>query len=162
MAESFGFLFTIIFAASAVLLVIVILLQPGKSGGGALGFGGPTSQTIFGASGGVTFLAKVTVWAAVFFMVSSMVLAYMSHSRSAIADKIKAEQTQTQKADVPAPAGDALPSSDAKQDQQPINVPLDGGQPIKLNLGGKQVDAIPMNPSDGGAPTPPPPPADKK
>lgn len=44
----------------SILLIIVVLLQPGKSGDLGSIFGGGTSESIFGSSGAVPFLVKVT------------------------------------------------------------------------------------------------------
>ena len=63
-------------------LILVVLLQAGRGGGAFLG-GGGGDQAVFGASGGATFLQKLTVGSAVMFMTLSMVLAYMSsHTES--------------------------------------------------------------------------------
>lgn len=60
----------------SVLLIITVLLQPGKGDIGSV-FGG-TTESIFGASGAVPFLTKVTRILAVLFMVSSLSLGYFS------------------------------------------------------------------------------------
>ncbi len=61
----------------SVLLVITVLLQPGKGGDLGSMFGG-TTESIFGASGAVPFLTKVTRVLAVLFMVTSLSLGYFS------------------------------------------------------------------------------------
>lgn len=58
-------------------LIVVILLQAGKGASMGAAFGGG-SQTVFGPRGGQTLLSKTTAIAAVLFMVSSMLLAYLS------------------------------------------------------------------------------------
>ncbi len=62
------------------LLILVVLLQPGK--GGDLGsiFGGGTSDSIFGSSGAVPFLSKVTRVLAVLFFMASLSLGYFAVS----------------------------------------------------------------------------------
>jgi len=60
----------------SILLIITVLLQPGKGDIGSV-FGG-TTESIFGASGAVPFLTKVTRILAVLFMVSSLSLGYFS------------------------------------------------------------------------------------
>ncbi len=57
------------------ILLIVVLLQQGKGGDMASAFGGGSSQTAFGARGGVTVLMKVTTICAVLFMVGALALA---------------------------------------------------------------------------------------
>lgn len=72
----------------SIFLIFVILLQPGKGdsmsalGGG--GGGGGATNTVFGGSGSVTFLAKVTEVCAVIFMVTSLTLAYRSSHSSSV------------------------------------------------------------------------------
>jgi preprotein translocase subunit SecG len=82
-------------------LVVVVLLQMGK--GAELGsvFGG-SSQSVFGSSGPGSFLEKVTVAAAVIFMVTSISLFYFSKT-SSIAGKISIEEKQEQTETTPAP-----------------------------------------------------------
>ncbi|MEM4408669.1 MAG: preprotein translocase subunit SecG [Candidatus Caldarchaeum sp.] len=60
-----------------ILITIVVLLQPGKSGDLGSIFGGST-QTIFGATGAVPFLAKLTRILALVFFVTSLSLSYLS------------------------------------------------------------------------------------
>lgn len=85
----------------SVLLIIVVLLQPGKSGDLGSIFGGGTSESIFGSSGAVPFLAKVTRGLAVLFMLTSLSLGYFaatSVSKSVVKDVGAAQVEQ------PAPA----------------------------------------------------------
>ncbi len=64
----------------SVLLIIVVLLQPGKSGDLGSIFGGGTSESIFGSSGAVPFLTKLTRGLAVLFMLTSLSLGYFAAS----------------------------------------------------------------------------------
>ncbi len=59
------------------LMIAAILLQAGKGAEIGAAFGG-SSQTVFGSRGPANFLSKVTVAAAVIFMVTSLTLAYLS------------------------------------------------------------------------------------
>lgn len=63
--------------AVSILLIITVLLQPGKGGDLGSMFGG-TTESIFGASGAVPFLTKVTRVLAVLFMITSLSLGYFS------------------------------------------------------------------------------------
>src|SRR2546421_8761480 len=65
----------------SVIMISVILLQAGKGAEIGAAFGG-SSQTIFGSRGPGTFLSKLTVAAAVLFMLTSLSLAVMSKQRS--------------------------------------------------------------------------------
>jgi len=62
----------------SVVLILIILLQPGKSGDLGSVFGGGTSESVFGASGAVPFLTKLTRLFAVVFFVTSLSLGYFS------------------------------------------------------------------------------------
>lgn len=59
------------------LMIAAILLQAGKGAEIGASFGG-SSQTVFGSRGPGTFLSKVTVGAAVIFMLTSLSLAFLS------------------------------------------------------------------------------------
>lgn len=59
---------------ACIFLIIVVLLQSGKGAEIGAVLGGAGSQTLFGGSGGATFLSKLTVWMAVIFMVTSLTL----------------------------------------------------------------------------------------
>jgi len=59
-------------------MMLSILLQAGRSAGLGAGFGG-SSQTLFGAGGGTTFLAKFTATTAIIFVITSVGLAKISN-----------------------------------------------------------------------------------
>jgi preprotein translocase subunit SecG len=63
------------------LMIAAILLQAGKGAEIGAAFGG-SSQTVFGSRGPGTFLSKVTVAAAIIFMVTSLGLAVLSKERT--------------------------------------------------------------------------------
>jgi len=58
-------------------LIIGILLQSGKGSDLGAAFGG-SSQTLFGSSGAVPFLNKVTAGVAIAFMITSLSLAFLA------------------------------------------------------------------------------------
>ena len=72
---------TVMHVFVSVLLVILVLLQQGKGADVGATFGG-SSQTLFGATGAATFLSKLTVGMAAAFMVTSLLLAYLSSHRA--------------------------------------------------------------------------------
>ena len=57
-------------------LILVVLLQQGK-GGGLGGLGGGATQ-VFGGRGAGNFMTRLTAVCAAIFMITSMVLAYIS------------------------------------------------------------------------------------
>ena len=72
-------LVTILHVLVCIFLMLTVLLQAGKGGGmGAAFGGGSTMGTVFGGSGAGNFLRRLTVAAAVIFMVTSMTLAWMA------------------------------------------------------------------------------------
>ena len=58
-------------------LIAIVLLQSGKGADMGAAFGG-SSQALFGGAGPASFLTRVTTAAAVVFMITSLVLAYVS------------------------------------------------------------------------------------
>ena len=62
-------------------LILIVLLQAGKGAEMGAAFGG-ASQTIFGSSGAMGFLSKLTTVAAVIFMITSLLLAFSSSQRA--------------------------------------------------------------------------------
>jgi preprotein translocase subunit SecG len=67
------YLFYGLFILSCVILVVTVLLQPGKSDAGAL-FSSSVSSTAFGPRGTQTLLSKITIGAAVGFMLFALIL----------------------------------------------------------------------------------------
>lgn len=57
-------------------LVLIVLLQGGKGADIGATFGAGSSQTVFGATGGQSFMGKLTTGAAIIFMLTSLFLAY--------------------------------------------------------------------------------------
>ncbi|MDT8442431.1 MAG: preprotein translocase subunit SecG [Desulfuromonadales bacterium] len=56
-------------------LIGVVLIQGGKGAEVGAAFGAGASNTVFGASGGQSFLGKMTTGAAIIFMLTSLALA---------------------------------------------------------------------------------------
>ena len=72
-------LVTILHVMVCIFLMLTVLLQAGKGGGMGAAFGGGSSMgTVFGGSGAGTFLRRLTVAAAVIFLFTSMILAWMA------------------------------------------------------------------------------------
>ena len=71
----------IIHVIVCLFLIGVVLLQQGKSADLAGAFGGQGSQTAFGPRGAANLLTRLTTWAAVIFMLTSIALTIaMSHT----------------------------------------------------------------------------------
>ncbi len=84
---------TVIHVVVCFLMIGAILLQAGKGAEIGAAFGG-SSQTVFGSRGPGTFLSKVTVAAAIIFMLTSLGLAVMSRDRSVSSTVIDLDKPQ--------------------------------------------------------------------
>ena len=87
------------------IMIGAILLQAGKGAEIGAAFGG-SSQTIFGSRGAATFLSKMTVGAAVIFMVTSLSLAFLSKERAGERSIMNSSAVET----APSPAAPVPPA----------------------------------------------------
>jgi preprotein translocase subunit SecG len=87
-------------------LILVVLLQTGKGAEIGAVFGG-SSSTIFGSSGAGSFLTRLTTGMAIVFMITSLMLGYLSGRRpsATIFDSRTPAPAQ------PAPAKEQSPSA---------------------------------------------------
>ncbi len=105
-----------------IALIMIVLLQTGKGADMGAAFGGGGSNTLFGATGASTFLSKLTTAAAVVFMLTSLILAYMATNRtsgSILEDRPAVEAPVT-------PTDGTQPESQATE-QQPAAQPQTAG-----------------------------------
>jgi preprotein translocase subunit SecG len=83
-------LLLIVHIVVCLFLVGVVLIQQGKSADLAGAFGGQGSQTAFGPRGAANLLTRLTTWAAIIFMLTSIaltvVLSHSSSNRSVLSD----------------------------------------------------------------------------
>ncbi len=98
-------------------LIIVVLLQAGKGAEMGATFGTGGSQSLFGVGGGATFLSKMTTVAAIIFMCSSLLLAYLSSrpSSTSIMPSTVKPGTVTPKQGVPVQGKPAVPAPAPQQ-----------------------------------------------
>lgn len=68
-------LVTLIHILACIGLIVIVLFQKGKGASMGAAFGG-SSQAVFGSSGAMTFLNKVTTFVAVIFMATSLILSF--------------------------------------------------------------------------------------
>jgi preprotein translocase subunit SecG len=88
-----------------LVLIGVVLLQQGKSADLAGAFGGQGSQTAFGPRGAANLLTKVTTWAAIIFMFTSIgltVLIQRSNGSRSVLSGMKVTHTTPVKPATPA------------------------------------------------------------
>ncbi|MFA6221734.1 MAG: preprotein translocase subunit SecG [Desulfomonilaceae bacterium] len=102
-----------------IALILIILLQTGKGADIGAVFGGGSNQTVFGSTGAATFLSKITVIAAVVFMVTSIVLTYFSGKAPAVQERsLMTEQSAPAGGPVVPPVGKESPG---KEQGPPVN-----------------------------------------
>lgn len=71
-------LVTVLHYIVCIIMIGVILMQAGKGADMGAAFGAGGSQTVFGARGPATFLNKLTIGAALIFLVTSLMLVQMA------------------------------------------------------------------------------------
>jgi preprotein translocase subunit SecG len=94
------YILTALFLISCITLIFAVLLQPGKTDAGAL-FTSSISSTAFGARGTQTILSKITIGAAICFMLSALLLAM-----PAIRGNVSVLNSSSTSETLPAPATD--------------------------------------------------------
>jgi len=112
---------TIFHLVVCIFLVIVVLLQHGKGADMGATFGG-ASNTVFGAGGATTVLSKITIGAAVVFMINCLALAYLSSS-GASKSLMEGEKGKVQVTPVASPAASASPAAAAAPTVVPTKAP---------------------------------------
>ncbi|SHI45184.1 protein translocase subunit secG [Malonomonas rubra DSM 5091] len=95
-----------------IALIIIVLLQMGKGAEAGASFGAGASNTVFGASGGGSFMGKVTAGAAVIFMLTSLSLAYFYGSPSS--QSVMPSSVAAPAAETPAP----VPAAPAAEEEK--------------------------------------------
>jgi len=89
-------LLTIIHLAACFILIMIVLLQTGKGADLAGAFGGGGSQTALGVRGATQMIHKLTIAAAVFFMITSYSLGLLGSGKGSLASAVKRQAEQTQ------------------------------------------------------------------
>ena len=148
MEELIIYAIKVIHVLVSILLIIVVLLQPGKSGDlGSVFGGGGSSESVFGASGAVPFLSKVTRVLAVLFLLSSLVLGYYATkdvNSSIVTDAPVSQQSNlTPATDVTEPA-DVQDQADTSDETAPSEVSQQTGD-ASTEQGEAQMSSDPDN-----------------
>src|SRR5690242_3374893 len=97
-------LLTIVHIFVSVFMIGVILLQQGKSADLAGAFGGQGSQTAFGPRAAANMLTRLTTWAAIIFMITSISLFVLIGKRSGGGSVLEGTPTAPVHQQAPAPA----------------------------------------------------------
>ncbi len=114
-----NFFIVLIHVIASIALIAIVLLQTGKGAEMGAAFGG-ASQTLFGGSGGTSFMSKLTTGAAVVFMITCLLLSYrpgVPSNRSVMQD-MPAEQSQTEPPPLLPEARPVQPQSAAPAQEQ--------------------------------------------
>jgi preprotein translocase subunit SecG len=101
-------------------LIMTVLLQTGKGADMGAAFGGGSSNTLFGATGASTFLSKMTTGVAVIFMLTSLILAYMTTNRTRdtiLEDQPAVQETQQGETAPSQPATEAAPQTQSTTEE---------------------------------------------
>lgn len=106
----------------SIALIGIVLLQSGKGAEMGASFGAGGSQTVFGASGGNSFMNRLTTGAAIIFMLTSLTLAHLSSSgsSSSIMSSKKAPAAPAAPAAPTQGAAPAQPAAPAAPAQAPV------------------------------------------
>ncbi len=110
----------------SIVLCVVVLLQNSKGDGlaGAFG-GGGAGQAVFGARGVTTILHKATIYLGAAFMISSVILVFLTMREGAPAARSSLSRQAAERVpvqSVPAPQGEVVPVS-------PEQIPADENAP---------------------------------
>ncbi|MCL2760941.1 MAG: preprotein translocase subunit SecG [Desulfuromonadales bacterium] len=117
-----------------IAMIGIVLLQSGKGASMGASFGAGGSQTVFGASGGSTFMSKLTTGAAIIFMLTSLSLAYLSRNPGS---------SSIMSSGVPKPAAPAQQTAPMPSAPQMPVGPLRQTAPT---VPGPQMPAVPATP----------------
>ena len=104
-----------LFILSCIVLVVAVLLQPGKANAGAL-FSSGISSAAFGPRGTQTLLAKITIGAAVVFMLVALSLSLPALTGQRSVLETQPEETAPPQ---PSPAAATAPAETASPAAQP-------------------------------------------
>jgi len=110
----------------SLFLIVIVLLQHGKGADIGATFGG-SSQSLMGTEGAVPLLNKITTFAAIVFMGTSISLAYISANKSTgtVMTKVPVQQAAVP---VPVPTVDKSPvtiPAPAAETTQPTALPVE-------------------------------------
>lgn len=105
----------VIHVVACIALIAIVLLQTGKGAEMGAAFGG-ASQTLFGGTGGTSFMSKLTTGAAIVFMLTCLWLSYRPTTAS---NRSLMQDVPTEQA-IPAPASEAASPAPVLPEARPI------------------------------------------
>ncbi len=155
----FTTLILVIHIVVCIALILIILLQSGKGADIGAVFGGGSSQTVFGSTGATPFLSKVTIGAAVVFMVTSIILTYFSGRGVGVEKSIVTGPAGIEVPVQPGTTETATPQQESVPAQQTPSAPA--ATPAPAAPESKSAPAAPsLPPAAQPAPAPAAPPAE--
>ncbi len=110
------------------ILMGVVLLQSGKGAEMGASFGG-SSQTLFGSRGSATFLSKLTIGAAIFYMLTSLTLTVLKKDQSVVSSVVDTPATSAPETGtatqptLPTPTPTESKQSDVTTPEAPMSTP---------------------------------------
>ncbi|HUX07233.1 MAG TPA: preprotein translocase subunit SecG [Acidobacteriota bacterium] len=108
-------LLTIIHLAACFILIVIVLLQKGKGADLAGAFGGGGSQTTMGVRSATQMIHRLTIAAAVFFMITSYTLGLLGSGGGGLVQAVQREAERTQSTQ---PAGEEKTTTPAQEEEQ--------------------------------------------
>ena len=117
------YLLYVVFFLSCIVLIGAVLLQPGKTDAGAL-FTSNVSSSAFSPRGTATVLSKLTITAAVLFMLSALLLSMpaLTGNLSVVPSNPDAT-TEAPVANTPDTNANTAPPADANVSVPPVDTP---------------------------------------
>ena len=102
------------------ILIAIVLLQSGKGAELGAAFGGGSSHTLFGSRGAATFLNKMTTFAAILFMITSLTLAVVTAKGGSVVKKPSVTEEKKSLPSTPGPIqGGGVQPVQPSQQQDP-------------------------------------------
>ncbi len=110
-------LLTVIHLAACFILIVIVLLQKGKGADLAGAFGGGGSQTTMGVRSTTQMIHKLTIAAAVFFMVTSYTLGLIGSGGGGLVQAVGREAERTQSTQQPGEEESTTPAQEVETTQ---------------------------------------------
>ncbi len=118
---TFETILLILLVADAIALGALILLQQGKGADIGAAFGSGGANTVFGATGGASFLMKLTVWLSIGFFVIAFGLAYAAKERAAGLRGDGVPSLPLVQEEVPTATVDETDAPQLTEDEEPVD-----------------------------------------
>ena len=142
-------LLTIIHLVACFLLIVIVLLQKGKGADLAGAFGGGGSQASVGVRTSTQIIHKLTIAAAVFFMITSYSLGLLQGAGKSYGEML--EQRQSAQPAAEEGNGEAESGDDAVTDETEEDIPEQTPEPSENETGISSATEENKENPDGGS-----------